>query len=101
MTPTALAWATFGVTQVILLTIGGYALYRARSVGKFAGKAWILVVAGALLVLANLWWFATEGPQGASFIPMRGGVLGAWLSIVTGVEVVLLGAAIGWLSRRS
>lgn len=94
-----MAWATFGVIQLIVVTTGALILYRVRSVDGLAGKASIMVAAGGLLVLANVGWFATGGPHGDSFIPMRGGVLGAWLSIATGVEVALLGAAACWWSR--
>lgn len=100
MTATVLTWAAFGVTQIILAVMGAAFLYRARRDGGVAGKTSILVAAGGLLVLANAWWFATGGPDGESFIPMRGGALGAWLSIVTGAEVAVLGLVAHWLSPR-
>lgn len=97
---TTLTWATFGVMQVILLAMGGAFLYRARRNEGVAGNASILMAAGGLLILANAWWFATGGPDGDSFIPMRGGVLGAWLSVATGVELFLIGATALILSTR-
>lgn len=85
--------------QVILLAMGGAFLYRARRNEGVAGNASILVAAGGLLILANAGWFATGGPDGHSFIPMRGGVLGAWLSVVTGAELFSIGATALILSR--
>lgn len=97
---TTLTWATFGVMQAIILAMGGAFLYRARRNEEVAGNASILMAAGGLLILANAWWFATGGPDGHSFIPMRGGVLGAWLSVVTGAELFSIGATALILSRR-
>lgn len=98
---TTLTWAAFAVVQTLVIAMGAAFLHRARQDQGVAGRATLLVAAGALLVLVNAWWFATGGSGGESSVPMRGGTLGAWLSIVTGVEIALLGVAAHWLSRRT
>lgn len=91
MDATTLTWLAFGAIQAVVLVMGGVFVYRAPRAERVVGGASIFVVAGLLLVLLNAAWFWTGGPAGESLIPMRGGVLGAGLSLVTGAEVALIG----------
>ena len=88
------------MVQVILLALGLVVLYGVRQDKGVGATAAIMAAAGGLLILANVWWFTTWGTAGDSLLPMRGGALGAWLSIVTGAELALLGGMVYWLSRE-
>ncbi len=86
-----ITWLTFGVVQLVLVGAALAVLARpARDRGRRA--AVIMLAAGSILIVANLAWAVTGGPEGRSPIAMRGGMLGFWLSLATGLEVGLLGA---------
>ena len=91
-------WLTFGVVQVII-TVSAAALWLRGPRERGRLEAAVLVTAGILLLIANGAWFWTGGPEGLSPIGMRGGLLGARLSMVTAAEVALLGFLV--LVRRS
>lgn len=95
-----LTWITFAAVQVVVLVMGGAVLLRAVQGRRVAGLP-ILAGAGALLVLLNAAWFWTDGPAGGSLIPMRGGAAGAWLSLLTGIEIALIGVVALVLTRRT
>jgi hypothetical protein len=92
------AWATFGMVQVLILASAIGLILRLGEEGR--SHSWlVLVVLGVLLAGANLAWVATGGPLGRSPIGLRGELLGAWLSLVVGVEVVLV-ALVALLRQR-
>lgn len=95
-----MTWITFAAVQVVVLVMGGVVLLRAVQGRRVAGLP-ILAGAGTLLVLLNAAWLWTGGPAGGSPIPMRGGAVGARLSLLTGVEIALIGAVALLLTRRS
>lgn len=95
-----LTWIAFAIVQVVILGMGGVVLLRAAR-GRRVPSLPILASAGALLVLLNAAWFWTDGPAGGSPIPMRGGVVGARLSMLTGIEIALIGAVALLLARRT
>lgn len=92
------AWLTFGAVQVLILAFAIGAVMRLGEAGGPYGWL-VLVVLGVLLAGANLAWLATGGPMGTSPIGLRGGLLGAWLSMIVVIEVVLV-ALIALLRER-
>lgn len=92
-----ITWLTFGVTQLLLVI---FVLVELRHPPREPKLGMIMIAVGGLLAAANLSWVITDGPAGGSPIPMRGGVLGFWLSVVTAAEVVAFGGFILARSRR-
>lgn len=92
-----ITWLSFGVGQLILMVLF---LIELRHPPRDLKLGAIMITAGGLLAVLNMVWIITDGPAGNSPIPMRGGVLGFWLSLVTAAEVVAFGAFMLTRSRR-
>ncbi|HEX6129088.1 MAG TPA: hypothetical protein VF071_08725 [Candidatus Limnocylindria bacterium] len=92
-------WLAFVAVQGIVL-VAAIVLVRRRGQPGAKWHAPVLIGAGSIVVLANLAWVITGGPAGESFIGMRGGILGFWLSLVTASEILALGLLSALLRGR-
>ncbi len=85
-----ITWVIFAALQVPVIVAGMVVLVRRPHHPR--QSAAVLVGAAAVIALADVAWIATGGMAGESPIPMRGGVLGFVLSLVTAAEIAVLGA---------
>ena len=89
--PEQLVWLFVAAAQLAaVITVGVVVLRRPPAAAGWIGAATLIGVA-ALVLMSSLAWLATGGPDGRSTLPMRGGLLGFWLSLLTVAEALVLG----------
>jgi len=81
-------WLAAAVLQGVLVLIAGWAIWRRGE--RNVLLAVVFVSLGAVLLAANGFWLAADGPAGRSPIAMRGGMFGLWLSNLAAVELFAL-----------
>jgi hypothetical protein len=92
------AWLVIAILQLaVVVWTAGYIRRHSDRHGWIGGT--VLVSVGALIMLASVAWVLTGGPHGRSAIPMRGGMLGFWLGLLTAAESVALGGLMFYYAR--
>ena len=84
-------WLAAAVLQTAALAVAGWFMWTRRGNGGKLVLAFILTGVGALILAANVTWLMTGGPAEGSWIYMRGGWFGFWLSNLTAGEILALG----------
>jgi hypothetical protein len=89
--PEEVLWILVAVAQLgAVIVVGMVVLRRPPAPTGWIGAA-ALLFAALLVLVSSLAWLATGGPDGRSALPMRGGLLGFWLSMLTVAEAAILG----------
>jgi|SRR5687768_764769 hypothetical protein len=78
-------WLVAAIVQGALVLIAGWAMWKQRQ--RNVVLAGVLICVAVLIVAANAIWMMTGGPTGRSWIGMRGGMPGLWLSNIAAVEL--------------
>jgi hypothetical protein len=91
------AWLLGTVLQTIAIAVAAWVIWRRGQPQRVVGV--LLLGIGMILLAVNGLWLATGGLRGESSIRMRGGVAGFWLSILTALEILALGALALFIRR--
>lgn len=81
-------WLLAAVVQGVVVLIAGWLIWRRPE--RNPVLAAVLIAVGLLIVAANALWLATEEATGGSWMGIRGGMRGLWLSNLTAVELLSL-----------
>ena len=86
-----LVWLIVAATQLAaVVAVGVFVLRRPPAPAQWIGAA-ALIGTALLILMSSLAWLTTGGPDGRSALPMRGGLFGFWLSLLTVAEATALG----------